>query len=341
MSRKFQNSFFVFGLVVLVIMMTQLDYAEVWRGLQRAGYWFLAVVGLWVVLYAINTASWYLIIRQGRKEREKQKAFSFMWLYKVTVSGFALNYATPGGLMGGEAYRIMELAPKIGMERASSSVILYVMTHIFSHFWFWLLSVVVCLFTVSLTPAVCLILFLTTMFCLLGLWFFMKGYKNGLAVRLANCLSRLPWIGKWAKGMVESHSEQLETIDRQIAALHEQNPRTFVAAVALELACRFISSFEIMFVLLVVMPEVSYWSCVVMLAFTSLFANLLFFIPLQLGGREGGFMMSASGLAITASNGIFVALIVRLRELFWTALGLLLIKMERVGKSDKKIKNQV
>lgn len=243
--------------------------------------------------------------------------------------------------MGGEAYRIMELAPKIGMERASSSVILYVMTHIFSHFWFWLLSVVVCLFTVSLTPAVCLILFLTTMFCLLGLWFFMKGYKNGLAVRLANCLSRLPWIGKWAKGMVESHSEQLETIDRQIAALHEQNPRTFVAAVALELACRFISSFEIMFVLLVVMPEVSYWSCVVMLAFTSLFANLLFFIPLQLGGREGGFMMSASGLAITASNGIFVALIVRLRELFWTALGLLLIKMERVGKSDKKIKNQV
>lgn len=341
MGRKFQNSFFVFGLVVLVIMMTQLDYAEVWRGLQRAGYWFLAVVGLWVVLYAINTASWYLIIRQGRKESGKQKAFSFMWLYKVTVSGFALNYATPGGLMGGEAYRIMELAPKIGMERASSSVILYVMTHIFSHFWFWLLSVVVCLFTVSLTPAVCLILFLTTMFCLLGLWFFMKGYKNGLAVRLANCLSRLPWIGKWAKGMVESHSEQLETIDRQIAALHEQNPRTFVAAVALELACRFMSSFEIMFVLLVVMPEVSYWSCVVMLAFTSLFANLLFFIPLQLGGREGGFMMSASGLAITASNGIFVALIVRLRELFWTALGLLLIKMERVGKSDKKIKNQV
>ena len=341
MSRKFQNSFFVFGLVVLVIMMTQLDYAEVWRGLQRAGYWFLAVVGLWVVLYAINTASWYLIIRQGRKESGKQKAFSFMWLYKVTVSGFALNYATPGGLMGGEAYRIMELAPKIGMERASSSVILYVMTHIFSHFWFWLLSVVVCLFTVTLTPAVCLILFLTTMFCLLGLWFFMKGYKNALAVRLANCLSRLPWIGKWAKGMVESHSEQLETIDRQIAALHEQNPRTFVAAVALELACRFISSFEIMFVLLVVMPEVSYWSCVVMLAFTSLFANLLFFIPLQLGGREGGFMMSASGLAITASNGIFVALIVRLRELFWTALGLLLIKMERVGKSDKKIKNQV
>lgn len=46
MSKKYQNGFFVFGLVVLVIMVTQLDFREVWSGLQRAGYWFFAVVTL-------------------------------------------------------------------------------------------------------------------------------------------------------------------------------------------------------------------------------------------------------------------------------------------------------
>lgn len=331
MSRKYQNGFFIFGVAVLIAMVTQLDFKEVWAGLQRAGYWFFAVVALWLALYVINTLSWYLIIRQGGEGKEKPP-FSFWWLYKVTVSGFALNYATPGGLMGGEAYRIMELAPKIGTERASSSVILYVMTHIFSHFWFWLLSVVLYLLTQPLTTGIAIILALATAFCLLGIWFFMRGYKKGLAVRLSRWLSHVPFVGRWARRMAEENGERLKTVDMQIAALHRQNPRTFVSAVALELLCRILSSLEIMFVLLVIMPHVDFSTCVLILAFTSLFANLLFFIPLQLGGREGGFVLSASGLAIAASSGIFVALIVRIRELIWTAVGLLLIKMEKAKK---------
>ena len=55
----------------------------------------------------------------------------------------------------------------------------------------------------------------------------------------------------------------------------------------------------------------------------------VFFMPLQLGGREGGFLMSTEGLSMTAQAGIFVALLVRLRELIWTAIGLLLIKFDK------------
>jgi len=326
MKKKYQNLFFAFGIAMFAVMLSQLDYREVWDGLKSAGYWFFAVLALWGVLYVLNTAAWYIIIKSGSEEKTK---INFFWLYKVTVSGFALNYTTPCGLMGGEPYRIMSLSPKIGTERASSSVILYAMTHIFTHFIFWLLSIFLYLLTEKLTFFMGVILSLAGAFCVLGLWFFIKGYRKGLAVRLMNFVRHIPGLKKWARGFIDKHKEQLDTVDSQIAALHNQNPKTFVSAVLLELVCRFCSAFEIMFILLVLMDGVSFAQCVLILAFTSLFANLLFFIPLQLGGREGGFIMSTAGLALSAGAGIFVALIVRVRELVWTAIGLLLINLEK------------
>lgn len=329
MKKKYQNLFFLFGIVMLAVMLTQLDYRQVWDGLKSAGYWFFAVVALWVFLYMFNTATWYIIIKSGSNEPTK---INFFWLYKITVSGFALNYTTPCGLMGGEPYRVMSLSPKIGPERASSSVILYAMTHIFSHFLFWILSILIYLLTEPLNFFMGIILTSAGAFCLLGVWFFIKGYRKGMAVRLMNLLKHIPGAKKWTRGFVERHKEQLDTIDSQIAALHNQNRKSFVSAVLLELACRFCSAFEIMFILLVLTADVSFAQCVLILAFTSLFANLLFFIPLQLGGREGGFIMSTARLALSASAGIFVALIVRIRELIWTAIGLLLINLEKKNK---------
>ncbi len=330
MKKKHQNGFFLFGIVVLVIMVTQLDFAEVWNGLQHAGYWFFAVVILWAFLYIFNTSSWYIIIKSQTKGDDKRMV-PFWYLYKLSVSGFALNYATPGGLMGGEPYRIMELAPKIGTERASSSVILYAMTHIFSHFWFWFISIFIFLFTQTVTPLLAILLAAVALFCVLGIWFFTSGYRKGLANRIMNLLRHIPFVKKWARPFVEKHREQLNTIDEQISALHRQNPRFFISSVLLELACRIVSALEIFFILLVLMPNASYTSCILILAFTSLFANMLFFIPLQLGGREGGFWLSTTALGLTANAGIFVALIVRLRELVWTGIGLLLIK---IGKRN-------
>ena len=349
MKKKYQNGFFIFGLVVLAIMVTQLDFREVWNGVERAGYWFLAVVALWFFLYFFNTGAWWVIIKSQEEAPLSPlegdiKAFAdktadvpseavgrvpFLWLYKLTISGFALNYATPGGLMGGEPYRIMSLSPKIGTKRATSSVLLYVMTHIFSHFWFWLLACVLYLFTQHLNVFMLTLIACVAAFCLLAIWFFLRGYRKGITVVGFRLLSHVPFAKRWARRFFDNHAAQLAEIDRQIAALHNQNPRTFVTAVGLELACRVASALEIYFILLVIMPSANYLQCILILAFTSLFANMLFFIPLQLGGREGGFLMSVNGLGMTASAGIFVALLVRLRELIWTAIGLALIKFDK------------
>ena len=202
------------------------------------------------------------------------------------------------------------------------------MTHIFSHFWFWLLSVFLFVAIHPLTPLYAVLLGATAVFCSAGIMFFVKGYKKGLAVKAMNLCRHIPGVRRRAAAFIEKNSESLATIDSQIAALHRQSRTTFVTAVASELVCRILSALEIYFIARILTPGITYTDSILILAFTSLFANLLFFLPLQLGGREGGFMLSGAGLSLPAPTAIFVALIVRVRELIWTAIGLLLIKIK-------------
>ena len=109
----------MFGIAAIVVMLCSFDmeYDELLANLRRAGMWLPAVVGLWIIIYLFNTLSWYIIIRDGKKGTP----IPFWKVYKLTVSGFALNYATPVGLMGGEPYRIMELTPYVGASKATST----------------------------------------------------------------------------------------------------------------------------------------------------------------------------------------------------------------------------
>ena len=134
MKPLYRNVFLAIGVVAIIIMLctSDLSYSELWDNVRRAGYWFPAVILLWVFLYLANAWSWSVIIHDGAAPK-----VPFLKIYKYTISGYALNYVTPVGLLGGEPYRIMELTPYVGAAKATSSVILYAMMHIFSHFCFW------------------------------------------------------------------------------------------------------------------------------------------------------------------------------------------------------------
>ena len=63
------------------------------------------------------------------------------------------------------------------------------------------------------------------------------------------------------------------------------------------------------------------------MAFMSLFANLIGFLPLQLGVQEGGFVLSIAAMGLAPAVGIFVSIICRVREIIWIAIGVGLMKL--------------
>lgn len=334
MKEKARNIFWFFGIFAIVVMLCtfDMDYNELWKNLRRAGIWLPAVIFLWVFIYYLNAWAWYVIICDGKSGK-----VPFRQVYKLTISGFALNYATPVGLMGGEPYRIMELSSYVGGSKATSSVILYAMMHIFSHFWFWLVSAVLYVLFEPMNWGVGILLAVVVAFCSLAIYFFMKGYRNGMAVRALNWLSHVPFVKKWAKRFCVEKKDTLERIDAQIAELHKQRKSTFYISLGLEFSARIVGCLEVYFILNILTTDVSFLACILIMAFTSLFANLFFFSPMQLGAREGGFVLATGGLAIPGAFGIYTGLIARVRELFWIMIGVLLMK---VGNCKNEKKNE-
>jgi len=342
---NFKNIFFVIGLVAIVVMCFtfEVSFVDLWEYIKTAGYWLVAILVLWFVLYMMNALTWRIIL-QG----SGQVNVSYWRLLKWTITAFALNNVTPVGLAGGEPYKILELKEYVGVQRATSSVVLFAMMFIFAHFSFWAVAIVtyVVMWFFGMMPmdvVTGILLFLMSLFCSGGIYLFCRGYKNGMVMKLIKWVSHIPGLKSWGSKYAKEHEEDLRKIDEQISELHGQNKKSFWCSYAIEFVGRMMQSLEIMFIIFICTPlssiegistwafylsPVTFVNSFLILAFTSLFANLLFFLPLQLGGREGGFAMSTSQMGMTNEMGLFISIICRVRELFWTAVGMLLMKIK-------------
>ncbi len=331
MSKRVRNFFSVFGFSAILVMIALFDitWGEILNMLKRVGIWFPVILFLWLVIYILNAWAWTVIIRDRNNEN-----ISYWRILKLTLTGFALNYTTPFGLMGGEPYRILELSPYVGKTKAVSSVILYVMMHIFSHFCFWLFAVLLYVVLHFIVPGtyymdwwISFAFIALSVVLVLVCYLFMRGYRYGMIVKLFRFFEKIPFLKTKIKHFVEKHQETFVMIDKQIGELHGARRRTFWGSLSLEFIARLLSCLEYWFIFGILMSGISYWDSVLIVAFSSLFSNIIFFLPMQLGSKEGGVVLAARSLSIPGSYGLFTALITRLREIIWAVIGIALMKV--------------
>ena len=343
-KKGLNNIFFILGVAACIIMLFTFDvsFVELWHHICHAGYWMIPIVGVWFLIYLINALAWNSVIN-GTKSKDEH--VSFLRIYRLTITGYALNYATPVGGLGGEPYRIVELSRDIDKRRATSSVILYAMMHVFAHFWLWFTSIFFYIGlwliegddVISMDTSVKIVLGMIFCFCLCAFYLFSRGYKNGLVVKVLKFIGHIPGLKNWSARFCETHKDALENIDRQIAALHAQDKRAFYQSFFLEYLSRMVQALEIMFMLLLLDKGcgtgveglvLTYFHSVIILAFTTLVANMIGFLPMQLGVQEGGFALSIAAMGLTPAVGMFVSIICRVREIVWIAVGVALMKIK-------------
>lgn len=323
-SNLVKNIFFVIGIGVILIMIHSIGVDAIYQNLRETGWWFVAIIGVWIFVYLINALSFHTIIRDGSKESRR---VNFWRTLKLVVSGYAINYTTPVGILGGEPYRILELKPALGAKKATSAVLLYAMMHFVSHLILWLLAVPLLVLTVpSVSKPVAIVLWVILGCSLFLIGWSFRVYKTGLIKRALSIGKRIPFLKKRMLKIQREKHEQIVELDGLISHLYNNRRRAFFFSLAMETLSRLVGCLEVFFMIYSVGYAINYIQCVIIVAFASLFANLLFFSPMQLGTREGGYAIALKILAIPSGLGIYVSLCTRIRELFWIVVGILIMK---------------
>jgi len=320
-----RNLFFILGFLALAAMGYTIGFDIILNNIVKTGWWFVAIIGMWLPIYMINTAALNTIIRD---ENPDNRTVPFWHLLKINISGFGLKAATPLGFLGGDPYKILELKRFFGMEKATSSVLLYTMSHITAHCLFWSLSIVAAALWLPMPKSWSITLMVTFVVFLFLLFLLWRGYRKGMTVSLFDGLAKVPLLKKWVVPFCVKNSEGLANIDKQITYLYNSRTKAFIKTISLELIARIANCLEVYVILRSANVNVTLIQSITIYSFMSLFTNIFFFSPMQIGTREGGFFMAFTALALPGSLGIYVSLITRLRELIWIGIGILLMKVK-------------
>ena len=326
-----RNIFLAFGILSIVVMLLTFDdgYAQIQENIRSAGVYLPAVIGVWIFVYLCETRAFQLIVNSG----EQPLHMHFRYALKLTLSGFAFSATTPFGL-GGSPYRMMEMSKYVGIPRAMSNVVLYSMMQILSQFLLWTTGVVVllCAYHSRLTAPLWVVIAIFLVVLVAALLVFNYGYRNGLIEKLY-CLIvlNIPFVHKPLQRFYDKQKEAMQEIDRHTACLMH-HPRDFWGSLAYEYLARIIQASEYYLILTAFGLSITFSDALLILAFSSLVGNVLFFLPMQLGAREGGVGAIVSLLGITTVGvGLFASCYTRIREIFWMIVGVCLVNIGNKG----------
>ncbi|MCF0238289.1 MAG: flippase-like domain-containing protein [Sphaerochaetaceae bacterium] len=322
-SRNFQLFFFLVGLCGIGAMIYWTDFSQIqWDEMFEKLPLAICTIGvLWLTNYLLYAIAYKIIIGK------EIKGFTLWHNYMVTLSSFALNNVTPVGFIGGEPYRIMKMKKHLGIEEATSSTITFTIMTTIAHFIFWMFGCVLYFILIGLKDSVLwsVIMALSLVFCLFVVSSFLFSNKSNFSYKIISALGSWPFIGKLVTKFRLKNGQKIKEIDKNIQNF-QQNPVKFITVLLLAFLVRVLEGCELYVILSILgLEDITIIKALFAMAMTSFVGNILFIIPMQLGVREGGAALALNWLGFEGSLGMTATLMARIREIFFTLLGVVVI----------------
>jgi len=322
-GRVVQAALVAAGLIGLVLLVQQLGapaVIELFRRLPPS--LFVAVLVLSAAEVLLAAVAWRFAFVRGP---------GVGTLLIAHLAGEALNGTTPTGRVGGEGVKAWLVSGRLHMRDTIASLAVVKAADVSAQALFLLTGVALALTVGSVDRRL-----LDGMLALLavevtaagGFVFFQA--RGGLA-RSGELLRRALPVPKWAaRGAVMR-------LDRTLALYYRRHPRRFAMAVACLLLNWAGSTLETFLIFRALAISAPLTNALVATAAASGIGFIGFFVPAEIGVREGGYAAACIGIGLNGAVGLTVSLVKRFTELVAWAVGLAALAMARRGARRERV----
>ena len=322
MSRRLRSLAFAVGLTLFALFIYRVGPSELLANARRTGWLLLPIVGLWALVYGLTTASWRLILA------DEPGLPPFTTMLAATISGWSINYMTPFFSVGGEPFKVAAATSWIGnRRRAAASVMTHRLLFTMAHLISLMLGVAIGVALFPHHPLTLLALGAAGIVVLGFIALVLMVHRQGIFEKFLNAAHRTPGLRALAR-VIEPRREALVELDHHIRTFHHGSPRRFWTALALEFVARSLIMVEYVLILTSVGVAVSYAEAYAIGTITGMVGMALFIIPFEMGTKEGAFYAVFGAMGIDPHLGVYTAIINRIWEVCWIAMGLALIWLQ-------------
>jgi glycosyltransferase 2 family protein len=284
-----------------------------------------------LLIATLLTIKWHVILDSQRIK------VPFHRLFAYRTVGYSIGYLTPTAHVGGEPIRAYLLQREgVHVNRAFSTVIIDKSIELLANVVFFFLGALLIINSVEIPDNMKLVLLSLSLILILLMGMFIGGVlgKRSMFVAMFRFL-RMNRVKR-----LQPIEKNLAKVEKQIEAFYKNKPKHFVLT-----AIIMVSLWSLMFLEYYVALKIIGHDATLIQIFLILTGVGLAYavpIPAAMGTLELGQLSAAKVLNLSAATGIALALIIRIRDVTWTIIGLAMtayyqFSFTRLAKKQKEI----
>jgi hypothetical protein len=313
--KKFSFILLLTGAALLGYLLWKTGIAGLWQEMKTFGWGLLPFVFAEGFAELIHTAGWRHCLSKP------YRSIPFLRLFRIRMSGYAINYLTPTASLGGEATKAAMLAAYYPSAGAVTGVLVEKVCFGLAHLLFVILTGVIFLRSVALPRALFVSMILSGGCVGVGLFTFLTIQRKGKLGELLRWLAqRFP-----SSRLLRAATENITKVDAALRDFYREHPRDLWLAVLCHLIGYCVGIFQTwLFLRLLTPASVSLSVAGALWSIGMWFDLLTFAVPMNAGSLEGSRVLTLKALGYGPVIGMAYGLALRLAQLFWACAGLAL-----------------